>query len=706
MAEQAPIELLRLRDGATLEDLEAALGRLPANRVRRAGAFAFHVYQNFIDTQTTDKKEAIWAAAKRRVGEKPIFLVSLITEVGVIRVYRFERTGLSEEDPTQLLAIRQADLTDVLLRAGPSVFFRGSSGHHFVTPNLKHTKAFLRVGDVIFSREALETLALWSCPPIAGADAVLLDTWSIAAVPLRAMQLLGRFVTLDSIVGHPGTEREPVKRVLARTLRSLPVDGKVVFLCSVTADADLLQESRKIVRGLGRTDIVIDWVTLYAFSNAPTDDEVEVFCRLDEDWQSWEAAECPACEAGSHAVPLDSRAFRVTDANESALSLNPEKGHFETSKEFLEQYGNEPGVLRVHRDDPNDGVHHAFYVDVISLLETDQFLRGVLQAISEVRPQPDLVATPEHNAGRALARLAAEHLGVPLVIHNDLRRSRADTETIETLDEVKCVLIIDDVLKTGSRLLDFTRSLREDYRPFGCVHYLVGVARCESERDLSEIERALTTKHQWQCSFRYVEKILVPGWGTGECPWCQEYDALTRMAERLSRLPSWLMVRLQHLSALDTGILKTPFLTVSGHEERPLGGQSPVGPAGLSAQGTLFAFSSALQSMRTAPDVTTRLQPEFPVFRSLAPRNFTNYSEGLTRKCLLRLVQAGEWHSDAREKPLELFLARLNREPQILGEFFLAMSRRTLRPCFDSQLTELWRTTFGLKNQDFNRLVG
>jgi len=696
-------QVLALDERTTLNDLETELSRLPADDLRRATAFAFRVSPDFVQAAGESTRAELRRSVLRRSHEKPIYLICFDRSTADIQAWRLLEEGIIPESAELLPLIRHADLLSTLKAAGSPAFLRASKSYHFIAPSLTHTNSFLRVADVISSRAALDTLAFWCCPQIARAEAVIVDTWSVCSIPLRAMQLAGRQILLDCLPAHPATDRDAAKGVLIGTLESLNWEAQVFFLISVLGDGDGVRTTQMLLAELGYGDLATQWAALYGYANSP--DSAAIFCRLQERHDSFSPHTCIWCQEASVAIPVHSRVYHVALGEEQFLALLP--SFFEGHRPFIEVYGNIDGILRVHRDDPNDDRHHAFYVDVLTLLAHDTFHAKFLAALDSCQWPPQVVVVPDHHAGQALGRLAADYLGVPLIVHDDLRKKHLDPAYIEILNRVENILLIDDVFKTGSRFDDFVRALREeDYTSFRSVEYLVAVARPAADEILTSKRNALKRHTSWQTSFNWVEKILLPDWGPDDCPWCKEYDALGRLSETLPRPAPWLANRMGRLSELARGLSSNPFLLGPHQEPLPLARQSSVGMSGLSPIGTLFSYAAALQGLRTAADETKRLQPGFPLFRSLAPRVFQNYNEGLLRQCILRLVKPSEWPAKLRTDSLHMLETNLQSDPLVIGEFVLALSRHALMPMLDDRLVDLWRRVFLLEQSALELLLG
>jgi hypothetical protein len=169
----------------------------------------------------------------------------------------------------------------------------------------------------------------------------------------------------------------------------------------------------------------------------------------------------------------------------------------------LERYQHVENVLRLHRDDPNDGRHHAFDIDVLTLLKQPFFIERYQQKLKDLKQNPDLIVTPDHEPGRAMGEIAARHFGVPLIVHNDLRpRGLFPRDQIRQVKNATSLLIVDDVLNRGTRLVTYNQSLRENFGNLKVIDFLVGVARPQSSGEWKGHLVAITKKSHLGCDAR------------------------------------------------------------------------------------------------------------------------------------------------------------------------------------------------------------
>ena len=655
------------------------LSRLEADLARKASCFIFRVSESFAHDIAGPRHEHARNSVLWRANHKPILMLTYSVARGAHELLRVQPGGLvAVADGTGIRDIMQSDLHDIVISAAHECYLEASPTYHFVTPSNRHTSRFLRVGDAIRSMDILDRLAFWLLPVVAKADGILVDHWSIAPAVMSALLQLGLRLPFECLSEHPRVNRVVAVTALDKVLRA-SLGARIRCIVSVTASGSLSSLLREVFaeRGVGvDTDTV---TSLYGFAGSGQ----EVMCELDDKIENYGSEEeCEFCNRGSTAVQVDPRVYYVRSFKETEVALKTD--HLVIGSEFLESSPAAVKSLRIHRNDPNDGRHHAFDIDVATLLADEAFLRRFEQRLHEVG-RVEVVVTPNHHTGRQMAGIAAAvHGGIPVIVHNDLRfNSSLDAAQLALLKESKRVLFVDDVLNSGNRLNQFNIALREGFGQFESVMFLVGIARAESAEEYAENRIALTRNHPWKATLAYIDCIQLPRWNQRLCPWCQEYDFLTGISEKLAEPPIWLLDRIGSLSERERGMLEEPLLILPGVSHRnALGAGSPVGREGLSAMGAMFVLAAGMQALRNDEDRSKRLDVRFPDARVFAIRNLKNFSEGLLRALLLRLVRRQEW-GDAKKSQLRKKLYECAASPNqevILGELMLASARGSIPP--------------------------
>jgi len=587
-------------------------------------------------------------------------------------------------------------------------YYSATAGYHLLTPSLKHCSRFLRVGNMVRSVQILDQLAFWLLPEIAAADAILIDTWSIVAVILRALQRLGVEKPFDCLATHPRQDKKSGTKILGKLLAAAPPNPALVCIVSVNSSGSFLSDLAEITVPLQSRFRIVRPLCLYGFAGSPG--SAETLCRLSDTVENYPSAEeCALCKGGSLPVPIDPSLYHIKNASERDVLLGED--HF-TGRGFLEKYQHVENALRLHRSDPNDGRHHAFDIDVLTLLADSGFKEAFLSTLGRLKPEPEVVITPNHEAGRAMGVIARERLHIPLIVHNDLRQHTDVSTSLSASDDSLLrasthVLVVDDVLNTGTRLEEFNRSFREGFGQLKRIDFIVGVARPRSESEWKNAELALKGKHSRAATLAYVEKIWLPNWDEAVCPWCAEYDFLSSVSEKMPQPPEWLKSRISRLSERQKGIVGDPLLLLPGVATRSLGSESLFGPAGFSPLRVAFSLAAALQELRYDKRENRRLSPHFPDWRVFGIKNLQLYSESLLRAMMLRLLAPNEWGSDRRPELLRELISHTHTETDdiLLGEILLALDRKVLIPLGHESFQKLYSQKLGTELMQFQQTL-
>jgi hypothetical protein len=672
--------IIFLPDSALAAEMDVRLSRVSPGTSRRATCFVFRAPDSLVDSLAKPNEIGTREAVIWRANRKPVCLLTYNRAKSVHEMYYVGLEGLRFIDEASAVAsVRQSDLEQVIATTEQDCYLLASPTYHFVTPSHRHTSLFLRVGDAIRSLEILDRLAFWLLPIVDRADGILVDHWSISPVVMRALLSSGRHIPFDCLTGHPRLDKQIATTSLEKLLSVSSSEPRIRCIVSVTGSGSLVSLLKETSAD---HHLVVDDDTvccLYGFMN---NQAVPVMCRIPhttEDYPSEE--ECQLCKNDSTPIQVDPRLYYVRSFKENDVVLT--KAHLSLGREFFGSREAVAGGLRVHRNDPNDGRHHAFDIDVLAVLTDDAFLAEYQRRL-ELIERPEVVIVPDHQAGRRMATIAAEvYGGVPVIVHGNLRIGTGlSAEHAKVLKQAQRVIIIDDVMNSGTRLNEYNKALREQFGPFESVTFLVGVARTESAAEWEENRIALTTNHPWQSRLLCVDRAYLPRWDELVCPWCHELDFLSGVSEKLTRPPDWLIDRIDLLSRRGSGVLEEPLLILPGVSSKRLGSGSPVGPEGLSSTRTLFAIASALQQLRNDDNRKKRLDPRFPDSNVFGRNNLNNYSEGLLRAVILRLIRPHEWGS-ANRAPLRRDLCAMARKLDqdiLLGEFVLASARGSVPP--------------------------
>lgn len=372
--------------------------------------------------------------------------------------------------------------------------------------------------------------------------------------------------------------------------------------------------------------------------------EQDVLCRLElKEYQHFPAAPvCQLCRKGSQPVQISGSSYLAGYAPTEAVAL-PQKW-FERQKSFVQRFGRLPGVLKVHFNDPNEYTprHHAFYVDVGRLLDSQDVRSELRDLLKSLTPQPDFALLPAHPVSERLSVFLKSDLAIGSLMFQG-KLSDLEQHPREALAASKSLLILDDVFITGSRLDSINRQLRESADKL-CpqltnIHFVTVLATSPSEERYHRRKTGLTAVHKWTSNLVHLYQVPLPDWhSANQCPWCKEHAILSEIAKAETLLEGPVVERLSQLGDPKRGVETNPYFIPFASSPLPnLGAQSAVLAADSSPMQVLFACASGLQQLRAATVGPRLAADRYPAPTFLAERVFSNnYTERLIWLALLR----------------------------------------------------------------------
>lgn len=555
-------------------------------------------------------------------------------------------------DKTGFEQVRSQDLQNILDAARARCVMCSAENYHFSLPSGAHASQFLRLAEAFESLEIVDKFAYWVALGIAQplelnlnlkTTCLVVDNPSLLILGLRTEAILRKQLNLQCIPSYPSTiETSKATNDLLSELSKNYDDISIVIsvastgrLCSFVENwSKRLNAPRPRIVALYGTQMLSD-LTAMCDLNLPG-------------YQHFGADEvCKLCAGGSEAVSIHGSTYMVGYKPATAIGMPPK--FFSAQKDFLVRFGRIQGALKVHYNDPNELAqrHHAFYVDVNTLLNNDDFKTELKKKLKTLNPLPDLILSPIHRTASRISKILSVEIDRPAFgINGSL--SEGTTELKEILASSKCVLILDDLFITGSRLDRFNRSLREESSltpNLTSIHFFTVIATPESEETYQSAAKGLVTQHEGcERSLDHLYRFTLPRWHSpSECPWCREKTIIESLLVTESELDEPLGDRLSELTGTDIGLSDNFFSRTTAEIDPPsLGSGSQVLPEGSTALQLVFACASAVQQLRTSS--TTPLNPRsFPSPRHMAERVFSkNYSERLLWIALLRSLKSSE----------------------------------------------------------------
>lgn len=566
--------------------------------------------------------------------------------------------------------LRHEDLSEIIKVALPRCVICSSSNHHFCLPSGAHSSQFVRLAEAFTSMAIVDRIAYWAVLYILERHTTILNTEPICIVvdnpsmlvlSARMQKMLGPAVELHSLESYPScvdSNRSTIDLLSELNQRA----GNTYLVIGISSIGGLSSFVN------ARSDWRLDTFTLFALSKI---NDINAFCWPEIDGYEIHPSKdaCSLCQAGSAPVAIHGSTYMAGHSPASPVPLKPNL--FSSQKDFIWRYGQHPGVLRVHYDDPNESTprHHSFYIDVASLFLIDEFQNEIIDFVTELNPKPDIIISPKHHAGTLIGDLAAKTLGCKYhAVEFPLRDGGEDF--IAAISESENILVVDDIFISGSRLDSFNRAFREEIslcKRVKNICYLALIATPPSEKSLSQRLRGLTSGHEWNSTVNFLHKIILPNWHLPkDCPWCSEHKVLENLMEHEDLLDTPLDGRAGILSDKKSGLHKNCFSTYPANTALPLlGSKSVILPEKATPLQVLFSCASALQQSRTSEE--SPLEPNaFPVPRYLAKRVFSdNYTERLIWLALLRSTKPSELEPELKEYFFDI-VTNIDIEPQYI----------------------------------------
>lgn len=547
--------------------------------------------------------------------------------------------------------IRQHELTQCIEAARSRCLICAASSYHFALPSGAHASQFLRLAEAFVDIATVDRIAYWvahdiesQVPPLSGECwPLVVDHPSMLILAARVQRLVHIRLDVHTFPTYPSDVE--TRTAAFDVLRRISAPGKTVFVLIGVASTGRL--ARFIERwSIEMPEVTLSTTILYTLQKVA---DAKSLCRLDlSDYRHFASADiCDLCAHDSHPVSIHTSSYMVGYGPASSVRLPP--AMFDVQRPFLERWGGRPNVLRVHYDDPNESTarHHAFYVDVGTLLDFPEFQEEIFSKVRDLHPMPDAIAVPDHPTAHRIGELVGGALTLPVVTLT-MGVLRGEDPAGADLAAARCVLVIDDVLISGTRLDVINRFLREQHAQqmpsVGNIHYLTLLATPASERKYRQRRSGLVGNHAWVATLDHLYKFPLPDWHTpAQCPWCKERKELSRLARVVGDLDGPLSSRLAQLNDTQHGVTDALYFVGSPDTDIPtLGSNSVLLQEGATALQVLFACASGTQQLRHA-DRDPLNADQFPAPAYLAERVFSeHYTERIIWLGMLRTLKGNE----------------------------------------------------------------
>lgn len=584
------------------------------------------------------------------------------------------------QSPAAMAEIRDAEMRALVDRS--RAYLPPIEGSYYLPPSNKPARSFLRVGNIQYSRQAIDAATFWLLPYVKNADAILADTWSLSSIALNVSRVLATLrgespIPVEMLSRyHDGSEEsqaalieilnrlshaavppdapEQVQAAVQEGAREDPPRLRVACLVSATQTGSLvsLLEEQREVSGL---ETEFAFVALYRLGETG---DLPSLCDMSKDagFLKLEADDI----RDRAPIPVDAQVY--FPLRYITVEVTPLATQSDAFRPFLDMVQGRD-ILSVHRDQSSDGPmrHHGVHVDTRRLIELPAFIERFKEHLIALEPAPEVILIPLHDAAETLGTLAAGILETArgtrpnLVRHTSLEfRSEGptadDDASVEALltkvPSTSAILVLDDCYITGARLTGYQTRLRQ-LSVGARLHYLVGLARpdhagawalfkrrvCYRTID----DRASHADNTVDCVFQ----LSLPNWLGTNCPWCREaafYEHCSSI-EGEAELPQFLQERQAALADRDSGLKDNLFLVDPALPPLKLYSGSVFAPESCNQAEVFIAAAAALQQLRVSSGGKPALGPRhFPIATVIHARNYLHemYTDSILRASVLR----------------------------------------------------------------------
>jgi hypothetical protein len=577
---------------------------------------------------------------------------------------------------------RQMEMEGFVLQS--QSIYRAPAQSVFRTPSQEYTRAFLRVGNIQNRRYVLDAIFFWLLPDLKEAGALLTDSWSVSSISLNVGRLYFRYrqhltgeMSKDTFhVNFLTTFYHGKREMSIETREALaPLlytnDRKILFLISAVKTKRSLEILQKEMKSQGFLSSM-KFVALYALED---NSSITSLCCLNGG-DFFQKAELPFGfnsfndpPEGNAVIVVDEGTFFPSNPTVKELALSNElsKG----SKDFFDRYLG-LGAISVHRNayffNQMLQRHHGLFIDITILLKEQAFLNRLSDHISRLSKTPDLLICPPHVQADAFVKIIVnmirEQFGTDPKVHcfADLQAMAPGAQDefrdkVKSLDANGLILVVDDVLTTGSRLKSYQKSLRE--LPYiGQIHYLVGVARPKGKDELVYVKRDLEYRSGGVKNiFSYVEEVFLPDWNKDTCPWCKEIKLLSEIVDDESFKYPALATRFAKRQIFLTqkesfGLVGDCFFSLHESEKAAFAGGSIFSKKKEISEAELICrISASIHHLkvegRTNGGEIEKLGIEFPMYTIIRSDDYLGhtFNEALIKAAILRSCNALELYA-------------------------------------------------------------
>jgi hypothetical protein len=562
--------------------------------------------------------------------------------------------------------IKEAEITHVLKKS--KAHFPRIGNVKYMTPSGRHVDRFLRVGNIQYSRAAIDAIFFWLLPYLRGVDAIIADTWSISSIAFNISRILFSYedkrneccpVEMLTSYYRKGSdsqvdEVDELIKSLSRQLHSVGGASKpnILVLLSATLTGRLAVELRDRLERDVVAPVSCVFVTLFSLGEA-IPSVTSVFSG-----ERFRGAASPP-RSGTQVVKIDPQLYFPAQFRVGTLQLR--QNHTEPFKKFAETYSS-GDLIRLHRDDPS-GRHHAVWIDTLKLAGHDEFKSRLTCLVRTLRPIPVMIVHPGHDAGHLMAETVkaalqdgGQEISVsahPSLLFGTFEEDVALSQQLKKVRSEEAIIVLDDALISGSTAQDYQANLRH-LNFVGVIHYLFGLSRVEDkmvrERQEKGLKYRIPALRQVSIhnTVNFIEEVILPNWQKDKCPWCIEAEHYNEveLENGLRLKDEFLLSRREFVASSAPLGLKDDIFIHAGEDKLHLCDQSIFAEAGTPHSVVFATIASGIQILRSEGDKDGNALGDrnFPLVTLLDYIDYLRltYSDTILRSCFLRAALASE----------------------------------------------------------------
>ena len=644
-----------------------------------------------------------------RVEGRPLYLVYHSDDASkkpvIEHVRGREIAGINSESALNLIC--HQDIAQVVRRPGTEL--PKHLGYHYQGPNGEHYRAFLRPGFAARSTEELDRISFWLAPLLLRKNRFLVDHSSMMLIAYHIGQYSADLGDQKSVIVQCLRSYDESLDALVDRLRStfgrIQADSGAVIV-SVNSSGRLVKD--RLLPAMADLGFLDPRCIAIASTPGPAIFPVDSLTTLEPIFERSSSSNCEACKAGSTLIQIHEDSYFLSLAAHVRFS-RVTRSDAKPPADFVNRYRG-LGAFRVHATH-STGRHHAFYIDLLPMLKSDQFKRRLAQCLCQLKTKSiELIIHPDHDSAEQLAHMVAERLGINCIIKSDDSLQDLGADDRSRILSARTVCLVDDAIVTGARLFGYRGRLNEfrrNHHRSECELYcLVGVSRptnAKAEQGVREVfDRSPADVRLFS-----VERLFLPCWNQTECPWCKELEIMESSSQDI-RLPRLVRERVEVLDRSE-GITDDLFVPWEGSDVRKrarywrLGSNSIFGEVqGADLAISVAATIQSLRSSRRESDGSwseTKLDEVFqsPIAKVLDPEFYIGrrFYEPVLVASIFRSLRPHDVMPPSRAGLLmnQVKLLLHNRSNRHLyGELALAMARRHLPITFRDLLPECYRS--------------